>query len=84
MLLGLALGNYFGTREGSLVGISLVALCGLIIVTGEEYLVVLSLEITLGSPLEFTNPGAIMSATLLSAPLGRWFVSEAVRYCTPV
>ena len=37
MLLGLELCNYFVTREGYLVGVSLGTIYGLMIVTGEGY-----------------------------------------------
>ena len=82
MLLGLALGNYFGTREGYLVGVSLGTLHGLMIVTGEGYLVGLPLVIPLGPQIEYKNPGADLPGMLLGTPLGLWFGSEVVRcYC---
>ena len=59
---------------------SLGPLAGLRIGTVEGSLVVLSLGIPLGSPLESTNPGADMPGTLLGAPLGLWCVSEMVSY----
>ena len=42
-------------------------------------LVLLSLVLTIGYPLEYTNPGSELSDTLLGAPLGLRFLSEAVR-----
>ena len=84
MFLGLALCNYFGTREGSLVGVSLGLLDGLMIGTGEVYLVGLSLELPLGFPFEYKNPGAELSGILMGVPIGFWFDSEASRclcYC---
>ena len=79
MLLGLDIFNSFVTWEVYLVGVSLVPLDLLIIVTGEGYLVVLSLVIPLGYLLEYTNPGADLPSTLMGAPLRLWFGSEAVR-----
>ena len=73
MLLELALGNYFGTWERSLVGVSLDTLTGLMIGTGEVSLVGLSLGLPLGSLLESPNNGAYMPGTLLGVPLGLWF-----------
>ena len=78
MLLRLALWNYFGTLEVSLVGVSIVTLDGLMIGTGEVSLVGLSLEIPLGSPLESPNPGSGLPGTLLGTPLGLWFGYELV------
>ena len=52
---------------------------GLIIGTGERYLVGLSLELTLGSPLVSPNNGDDLPETLMGAPIGLWFGSEAVR-----
>ena len=69
----LVLGNSFGTCEGSMVGFSLGRIYGLIISTIGEYLVVLSLGLPLGSPLESSNPGSELSDTLMGAPLGLWF-----------
>ena len=45
--------------------------------TVEGYLVGLSLVITLGYPLEFTNPVYYMPCTLMVVSPGLWFVSEA-------
>ena len=56
MLLELALGNYFGTWEGYLVGFSLVTLSTLMIVTREGPYIGLSLGLILVSPLESPNP----------------------------
>ena len=80
MLLGLALCNYFGTREGYLVVIPLVPMSGLMLGTGEGPYFGLSLGITLGSPLESPDSGAELTGMLLDAPLGLWFVSEVVRF----
>ena len=71
--LGLVIGNYFGTWENYLVGVSLVLLDDLMIGTGEVSLAGLSLGLQLGFPLKF------MPGILLGAPTGLWFVSEAVR-----
>ena len=79
-MIGLELDNSFGTWEVYLVGVSLVALTGMIIGTGEVSLVGLSLGIPLGCLLESPNPGSDMPDTLLGAPLGLWFGSEAVRF----
>ena len=79
MFLGLALGNSFGTWEGNFAVVSLGPLAGLMIVTGEVSLVGLSLTLPLGTPLESTNPGSELSDTLLGAPLGLRFLSDAVR-----
>ena len=83
LFLGLALVSSFGTWELSLVGFSLGSLDGLIIVTGEGYLVGLSLQITLGSPLESPNHVSKMPGMLLGAPFGLCIGSEVVgcRYC---
>ena len=78
MFLGLALGNYFGPLEGYLVGVSIVPLYVLMIVTGEEYFVVLILVIPRVSQLEAPNPIAELPGTLMDAPLGLWFLSCAV------
>ena len=51
MFLVLELGNYFGTREEYLVGVSLGAWGGLIVGTWEGSLVGLSLGLPLGYPL---------------------------------
>ena len=59
MLLGLALANYFVTWEVSLAGVSLGALDGLIIETGEGCLVVLSLGLSLGPTINSPNTGLI-------------------------
>ena len=79
MFLGLKLGNYFGTREGYLVGVSLVTLNGLMIVTGEGSLFGLPLGLPIVSPIESPNNGSDLTGTLLGAPLGLRFGSEAVR-----
>ena len=79
MLLGLVLFNSFDTWEGYLVRVSLGTLARLIIVTREGSLVVLSLLISIGFPLESPNPGDELPGTLLGAPIGLWFGSEAVR-----
>ena len=79
MFLGLALGNLFVTREGSLVGVSLGILVGFMIGTVEGSLVGLSLGITLRSLPIYPNPGANLHVTILGAPLGLWYGSEAVR-----
>ena len=79
MLLGLSLGNYFGTWEGTLVEVSLGTLAGLMIGIWEGYLVGLSLGLTIGSPIESLNPGADLHSTLLSVNLQLWFGSGAVR-----
>ena len=73
-MIGLEIGNSFSTWEGSLVG----ALVGLMIGPGEGYLVGLSLGLPLGYPLEYPNPGSELPGTLLGAPIGFWFGSEAV------
>ena len=87
ILLGFAICNYFGTREGYLVGFYLVILAGLMIGTGEGYLVGLSLGLPLGSPLDSKNHGADLSGMLLDTPLGFWFGSEMLWgvgiYCVP-
>ena len=62
IFLGLELRNFFGTREGSLVGFSLGALGGLMVGTGEVSLVVLSLGLTLGYSLEYQNTGAVIGS----------------------
>ena len=51
MLLHMELFNPFGTWEGYFYRVSIRTLVGLIIITGEGYLVVLSLVIPLGYPL---------------------------------
>ena len=51
MFLDLALVDYFGTWEGSLVGVSLVSLGDFMIGIGEGYLVWLSLGLPLGIPI---------------------------------
>ena len=80
MLHGLAHGNYLGTREGSLVEVSLGSMASLMIGTVEGYLVGLSLGLPHVSPIEFPNPGADLPVTLLGKPLGLLFGSEAVRF----
>ena len=62
-----------------MVGVSLGALVGLIIGTGERPLVELPMVITLVSPLESPNNGYVMPVTFLNAPLGLWFGYEVVR-----
>ena len=52
---------------------------GLMIGTGEGYLVGLSLGFTLGSPLKSPNHGAELPGMLLVATLRLWFGSELVR-----
>ena len=79
MLLGLELCYYFGAWEGYFVEVSLVTLYGLMIGTLEGSLVGISLGIPLGYPLKYPNPGAELPGMLLSAPIGLWFSSEAVR-----
>ena len=78
MLLGFEFDSYFGTWEGSLVLFLLDTLAGLIIDTKEGYLVDLSLELPLESPIEPPNPGADLPDTLPGAPLGLCFVSNMV------
>ena len=51
MFIGLTIGNYFVTREGYVVGVSLSSLSGFIIGTWEGYLVGQSLGLSLGLPL---------------------------------
>ena len=80
MLIGLKLGNSFGTWGGYLVGVSLVTLRGLTIGTGEGYLVGLSLGLTIGPLLESTNPVSMLYLTLLGEPIGLWFGYGAVIY----
>ena len=65
MFLGLALCNYFVIWEEYLVGVSLGRMDGHMIGTVEVFLVGLSLERSLESPLEFPNPGAELHETLL-------------------
>ena len=80
----LTLWNSFSTCEGYLVVVSIVSLSGLMIRTIEGYLVGLSLQVPLRSPLESQNPGSEMPGTLLVAPIGLWFFSELFRclcYC---
>ena len=79
MLLGLDLGNYFGTRERYFFGFSLETLSGLKIGTGEGSLVGVLLRITLGTLLESTNTGADIPGMLMSAPIKLGFGYEAVR-----
>ena len=79
MLLGLAIGDYFGTWEVTLVGVSLGTMCGLMIGTVEESIFGLSLVLPLVSPLESPNPGADLPGTLLGAPHGLCFGFEVVR-----
>ena len=65
MFLGLVLCNSFGIREGNLVGVSLVPLDDFIIGTVEGSLVGLSLVLSLGYPLDSTNPVAELPGMLL-------------------
>ena len=80
ILLGLVIENSFDIWEGSLVVVLLVTLAGLVVVTGEGYLVLLLLVLLLGSPFYSPNPGADMHGTLLVSPLVLWFLYEAFRY----
>ena len=80
MLLGLKLCNSFVTWEGSLVGVSIGPLVGLIIGTGEGSLVGFSLGLPLGSLLESPNTGADLPGTVLVTPIGLWFGSETVSF----
>ena len=67
-----------------MVGVLLCTMPGLMIGTGEVSLVDLSLGLPLGYPLDSTNPVDELHDTLLGAPLGLWFGSEATRcmcYC---
>ena len=80
MFIRFALGNSFGTWVGYLVGVSLVKMGGLLIGTGELFLVGLSMVFTLGYLLESPNPGSVLPGTLIETPIGFWFGSEAVRY----
>ena len=82
MLLVLDLDNSFETWEGSLVGVSLGPLDGLIIGTGEVYIVGLSQIIPLGSPFEYPNPGLtdIIIGLFLGNPIGSlldyiWYIN---------
>ena len=64
--------------------ISLSRLAILMIFTGERSLVVLSMQLPLGSPLEYPNIVSELSVTRMYAPLGLWFGSEAAMcmcYC---
>ena len=79
MFLELALGNSFGTWYGYLVGVSLDKLARLMIVTGEGFLVGLSLGLPLGSPLKSTNIGADLPIKILGAPLRLSFGYSAFR-----
>ena len=63
-----------------MVGASLGTLGELIIGNGEGYLVRLSMGLTLGLPLEFLNPGAVMTNTLMDTYLGLWFGYALIRY----
>ena len=80
MLLGLKLYNSFVTWEGSLVGVSIRPIFGLIIGIGEESLVGLSLGLPLGYLLDSPNPGSDLPGTVLVTPIGLWFGSEAVSF----
>ena len=80
LFLGLLFGNSFGTWEVSLVKVSLGALGGLMVGTVEGSLVGLSLVLALGSLIEYPNPRAVLTGTLLGTPLRFWFGSEAIRY----
>ena len=79
MLLGLTLGNSFGTCEGYLVRVSLITMYVFIIITGEGYFLGLSMGLPLGYQLESPDPVAELSVTLLGAHIGLWFGSEAAR-----
>ena len=77
MFLGLALGNSFGTWEGNFAVVSLGPLSGLIIVTGEVSLIVLSLVIKHISPPQSPNLESVIgsfvgsvSRTILVNPYG--------------
>ena len=60
MLLLFSLVNAFGTWEIYLVGVTLVTLGSLMIFTGEIFLVVLSLVLSLVYPPEYPNAGAVL------------------------
>ena len=62
-----------------MVGVSLGTVSVLVIGTGEEYLVGLSLGLTIGPPIEYPDPGAELHGTLMVLPLGLCFCFEAVR-----
>ena len=78
IFLGLVIDNYFGTWEGSLVVVSLGALAGLVVVTGEGYFFVLSLLLPREYPFYSPNPGAELPGTLMGYTLGLFFGYEAV------
>ena len=61
-----------------MVRASLVILDGLIIDTVEGYLVVLSLGLPLGSPLDSPNTGAQLPVMVMGALLGLWFGSDVL------
>ena len=54
-------------------------MAGLMIGNVEGSMIVLSLGLLLVYPLESPNPGSELSGTLLGAPLGLCFFSEAFR-----
>ena len=67
-----------------MVGVSFGPLVGLMIGTGEGYLVGFSLGLPLGVQLECPNHVFELPGMLMGVPLVLWLVSEAVRclcYC---
>ena len=74
-MLGLELVNYFGSREISLIVVSLGTLVWLMVGTGEGSFFGLSLGLPLGYPPESTNIGSELSSMLMGGPLGLWFGS---------
>ena len=87
MLLVLENFNSFGTWGGFLVGVSLGPLAGLMVFTVEVSLVVLSLGLPHGCPLDSPNNGSDLPVMLLIKPLGLWFGSDVFWvldiYCVP-
>ena len=62
MLLGLAIGNSFGTLELYLVGFSLGTVFGLMVGTIKGSLVGLYMGLLLGYPLEYKNTEAVLGS----------------------